>query len=59
MGAQKLVRSRCHNPYPCSFDEGILTAMARRFDLRASVRHESGSCRRNGDDACVYTIHYG
>ncbi len=55
----KLITSRCENPYPCAFDEGIVTAMARRFDPRAAVRHEAGSCRRDGADFCVYTVSFG
>jgi len=59
LAPKNVVRSVCKNPYPCSFDEGILTAMARRFDLRASVRHEGGPCRRNGEDECAYTVTFG
>jgi hypothetical protein len=56
--ATRLITSVCENPYPCAFDEGILTAMARRFDPRASVRHERGECRRTGGNSCTYTVSY-
>ena len=56
---QRVITSRCENPYPCSFDEGIVTAMARRFDPRARVHHEPGACRREGADYCVYRVEFG
>lgn len=51
------ILSRCHNPYPCSFDYGILTSMARRFARGATVTHDPWRpCRRFGDDECTYRI---
>jgi hypothetical protein len=58
VAGQKTIKSVCENPYPCAFDEGILTAMARRFDPRASVRHESGPCRREGANSCTYSVSF-
>lgn len=54
----KSITSVCENPYPCSFDEGILTAMARRFDPRSKVTHGTGACRRRGDLSCTYFVTY-
>jgi hypothetical protein len=57
-GSQR-VTSLCENPYPCSFDEGIITAMAQRFDIRARVEHQPGACRKTGSNFCVYVIAFG
>lgn len=45
------------NPYPCAFDEGIITAMARVVNAVAEVRHDPNSpCRKRGEDRCRYLI---
>ena len=54
-------RMICENPYPCDFDKGIITAMARKFKPEGSfsvkVEHaQEGPCRKNGDNACVYIV---
>ena len=54
----KVITSRCENPYPCAFDEGIVTAMARRFDPRSTVSHLPGSCRREGAMSCTYEVKF-
>lgn len=55
-GKNRIV-SACNNPYPCSFDHGIVTAMATRFAPKAKVEHDrSAGCRRSGADACTYLI---
>ena len=44
-GERRIV-SKCSTPYPCDFDKGILTAMARRFAPKAWVDHaEPETCR--------------
>jgi len=48
----------CDNPYPCSFDFGVLTSIARRFQGSAVVRHADGPCRAKGDDCCVYSVEW-
>jgi hypothetical protein len=53
-----IIRSHCENPYPCAFDEGILTAMAGRFDIRSRVEHQPGPCRRRGSNFCVYIVQF-
>jgi len=51
------IESVCDNPYPCSFDRGIITTMARRFEKGASVSHEDQApCRRKGASSCTYTL---
>jgi hypothetical protein len=55
-GKNKIV-SLCKNPYPCAFDHGILTAMARKFAPAAKVTHDdSKECRSKGADSCTYVI---
>jgi hypothetical protein len=51
----------CRNPYPCSFDRGIIEAMAVRFkpddSVAVSVQHDdSAPCRRHGADSCTYLV---
>jgi hypothetical protein len=46
----------CDNPYPCRFDEGIISTMARKFHPAAIVRHAPGRCRLEGDSCCVYDV---
>lgn len=53
---KKLIVSKCTTPYPCPFDEGILTSMAQRFDRTSTVTHVPGSCRSRGATACIYHI---
>jgi hypothetical protein len=54
---QNLIISVCNNPYPYSFDKGIITAMAQKFQPDAKVTHDdSKPCRKKGDDSCTYTI---
>ncbi|ATB33374.1 hypothetical protein [Melittangium boletus] len=53
---KKLILSKCSTPYPCAFDEGILTSMAQRFDRTSSVTHAPGSCRKKGAAFCIYHI---
>ena len=47
----------CENPYPCDFDRGIITTMARRFEPRAKVKHDASKpCRKTGGASCTYTV---
>jgi hypothetical protein len=57
----KKVEIICDNPYPCDFDKGIITAMARRFkpssSPHVSVVHDvNDGCRSKGDHSCSYVI---
>lgn len=54
---EDLIISRCQNPYPCDFDCGILTSMARRIKPLANVLHLAGlPCRKLGADSCTYHV---
>jgi hypothetical protein len=47
----------CNNPYPCVFDQGIITAMAQKFEPEAKVVHDdSRECRKQGADSCTYHV---
>ena len=57
-GANKAILT-CPNPYPCDFDRGIITTMARRFEARASVKHDdSQPCRKKGAESCTYIVEW-
>jgi hypothetical protein len=54
---ERRIVSRCENPYPCEFDRGILTAMARRYESIADVTHDDREpCRRRGAESCTYHV---
>lgn len=47
----------CRNPYPCEFDRGVVTALARRFEPAASLVHlDEHLCRSTGGDECTYHV---
>ena len=49
------VMMRCWTPYPCRFDLGIVTSMARRFEPASAVVH-GPNCRHHGAEACEYRV---
>lgn len=54
---KNMIISECNNPYPCAFDNGIITAMAQQFEIKATVVHDdSKPCRKNGAESCTYII---
>jgi hypothetical protein len=51
----------CANPYPCSFDWGVIEGFAQRFKPPGSidiiVRHDdSKPCRKQGARSCAYFV---
>jgi len=50
----------CANPYPCDFDRGIITAMARRFAPTGGavrVTHDDAKpCRKQSGESCTYHV---
>ena len=46
----------CENPYPCAFDQGIISAMAKRFAVVVDIEHLGGECRSRGAAACAYRV---
>jgi hypothetical protein len=54
---RNMIISVCENPYPCSFDRGIITTMAKKFQPSVSVIHDNSEpCRKNGAESCTYII---
>ncbi len=54
---QSKIISVCNNPYPCEFDRGIITTMAKKFESGAMVTHDDEEpCRKKGADACTYNV---
>ena len=43
-------------PYPCPFDEGLVTAAAQLFKPTATVLHDKATCRSRGGKSCTYHI---
>ncbi|MEM7181846.1 MAG: hypothetical protein AAF518_13095 [Spirochaetota bacterium] len=55
-GENKII-SVCENPNLSEYDEGIVTAMAKKFQPFAQVTLDSSKpTRRNGDDNCTFLI---
>ena len=46
----------CTNPYPCDFDQGLVMGVAKRFNSKAVVLHSQESCRKKGQDQCIYKV---
>lgn len=56
---KKEVIMQCYNPYPCDFDRGLLTSMARKFKLGVRVVvDESKPCKSKGASESWYIISY-
>ncbi len=43
-------------PYPCPFEEGLVTALAHLFIPTATVVHDKAGCRAKGANSCKYTV---
>ena len=47
----------CETPYPCDFERGLISAIARKFEPGATTAHDPNApCRKNGADTCTYVI---
>jgi len=56
---KKKIVMNCKNPYPCDFDRGIITAMARKFVPGAVVEvDKTKPCRNEGADESWYILEY-
>jgi hypothetical protein len=48
----------CANPYPCSFDKGILGGALRRLGTGNLAVHDgTADCRTRGGKACTYVVY--
>ncbi|MFO7566040.1 MAG: hypothetical protein R6X02_25575 [Enhygromyxa sp.] len=52
------ILSTCTTPYPCEFDFGVVATMARRFEPRVIAEHVGAECRRQGAQACTYSLRW-
>lgn len=51
----------CYTPYPCLFDRGLIRGVAQKYAPVGGfvyLEETGGTCRRDGDDTCVYTVHW-
>lgn len=60
-GFKSVTNVICANPYPCSFDWGVIEGFAQRFkppgSIEVVVRHDDASpCRKKGADSCTYLV---
>lgn len=55
----KKIVMQCYNPYPCSFDRGVITGMARKFQtgIRIDIDKTKPN-RKNGGNESWYIITY-
>ena len=57
VAGRRELRCECTAPYLCAFDQGLLLAMAQRFEPEARLTHlEPDQCRARGGPACTYAI---
>ena len=51
------VVSVCENPYPCTFDHGLIEGISSRFQQDTRVTHDDTKpCRQKGAGSCTYRI---
>ncbi|EMA27703.1 hypothetical protein [Haloarcula japonica] len=59
--AERTGEVTCENPYPCPFDRGLIRGIAQQYapvDAFVFLEETGETCRRNGDDACTYTVYW-
>ena len=56
---KKTLIMHCNNPYPCDFDRGIITTMARKFETGVNVEVDTTKpSRKDGSDESWYVVTY-
>lgn len=52
------VHVRCKNPYPCTFDKGIVRSVAEEVSLNEEIMltEVSEQCRKEGGEECIYQV---
>ena len=51
----------CHTPYPCPFDRGLIRGVATEHapvDSFVFIEETGTDCRREGGEACTYTVYW-
>lgn len=57
VAGSSLITIESTTPYPCDFDQGIIIAMAQRFQSSAVLTHDaSRPCRKHGSERCTYHV---
>lgn len=55
--ADREAKMLVNTPYPCDFDRGIITSMARKFEATADVKlDESAKNKKDGGDTSTYIV---
>ncbi|MBN1204857.1 MAG: hypothetical protein JXB05_08030 [Myxococcaceae bacterium] len=55
---KKQIICEVDTPYPCSFDEGICSGIARLMEPTSTVMHDKQTCRKRGADRCIYYVNW-
>jgi len=54
---KNLITLESSTPYPYEFDQGIIIAMAQRFEPTARLTHDAFKpCRKSGGGSCTYHV---
>lgn len=57
VAGKKQILCEVSSAYSCTFDQGLLLAMAHRFQPMATLVHQNpAQCRNNGFSACTYSV---
>ena len=57
VAGKKQILCEVNTPYSCVFDQGLLLAMAHRFQPTASLVHQNPTqCRNSGFPSCSYAV---
>jgi hypothetical protein len=52
----------CPNPYPCEFDKGLITSMAKKFAPAGKIvvvnHDDTAECRKKGGESCTYKVRW-
>ncbi|OJH41771.1 hypothetical protein [Cystobacter ferrugineus] len=57
VAGKKQIICETNTPYPCVFDQGLVLAMAHRFQPTATLVHQNpAQCRNSGFPSCSYAV---
>lgn len=56
-GREHRLQFEASNPYPCSFDKGLLFGCLRMLNIAGAILHDDSlPCRKRGAAACIYIV---
>lgn len=59
VAGKKQILCEVNTPYSCTFDQGLLLAMAHRFQPSATLVHQNpAQCRNSGHASCTYAVNW-